>query len=169
MNGFFDAGQHRLRGRARRHRDDRELAAAGVRDDYWHGDRGHVQVIISDEHPSFFGRIFGQSIGHGYDRCGRGAATGKYEFALARCPEAEGCSTARVRGNSTITIFPAPGYTGHGGYVQVNSVAAGSSDDACTTSGSGALNINGAASLTAPKANVHGGCNGRQDSRAAGP
>lgn len=126
------------------------------------GMAGMVQVIISAEHDSFFGMIFGQS------RAGvttgavaaRQRGTTNTSSLIALKPD--GCDTARVRGNSTIKIYPAPGYTGPGGYVQINSdCGSNTADDKCSVSSTGALNINGTASLTAPKVNVYGGCSGK--------
>lgn len=127
------------------------------------GQPGMVQVIISAQHDSFFGRIFGQAratvtTGAVASRQ-RGNTNSNSLVALKR----DGCSTALVRGDSTITIFPAPGYTGDGGYVQVNSDCAqgtSTSDDNCSTSGEAALKINGGAVLIAPKVNVYGACKG---------
>ena len=74
----------------------------------------------------------------------------------------DGCDTARVRGNSNIHIYPVAGYSGPGGYVQVNSdCGTNTADDDCTTSSQGSLNINGTATLEAPKVNTHGGCTGK--------
>lgn len=133
----------------------------GAVTDYWHGDRGHVQVIISAKHDTFFGRIFGKSdatVTTGAVAARQRGNTNSHSL-IALKPT--GCDTAKVRGNSTITLYPAPGYTGDGGYVQVNSVCGtNTSDDLCQTSSQGGLNINGGAQLTAPQVNVHGGCSG---------
>lgn len=137
--------------------------------DYWHGDRGHVQVIISSRHPTFFGRIFGPgdaSVTTGAVAARQRGNTNSHSLIALKPTE---CDTARVRGNSTLTLYPAPGYTGDGGYVQVNSVCgSNTADDRCTTSSQGSLNINGGAILTAPRINVHGGCSG-PSGQPAGP
>ena len=137
--------------------------------DYWHGDRGHVQVIISSQHPTFFGRIFGAgdaTVTTGAVAARQRGNTNSHSLVALK---PTGCDTARVRGNSTLTLYAAPGYTGDGGYVQVNSVCGtNTADDICTTSSQGALNINGGAVLTAPKINVHGGCSG-PSSQPVGP
>ena len=72
------------------------------------------------------------------------------------------CSTAEVQGTALVHIYPKPGYTGAGGFVQVNSdCGTPTSDDNCGTSGGGgALDINGTADLYATKVNVHGSCKG---------
>lgn len=135
----------------------------GTVDDYWHGDRGHVQVIISSQHEVFFGRIFGLSeatVTTGAVAARQRGNTNSHSLISLK---PDGCDNAEVRGNSTIAIYPAPGYSGDGGYVQVNSnCGANTADDDCTN-GAGALNINGTASLSAPKVNVHGGCSGPSD------
>ena len=119
-----------------------------------------VQVIISDQHPSFFGRVLGQdrtTVTTGAVAARQRGNTNSHSLISLK---PDGCNTAEVRGNGRISIFPAPGYTGPGGYVQVNSdCGSNTSDDHCSN-GQGALNINGTASLKAPRVDVHGGCNG---------
>ncbi len=133
----------------------------GTVSDYWHGDRGHVQVIITARHDSFFGRIFGQSqatVSTGAVAARQRGNTNSHSL-IALKPE--GCGTAILHGTSTISLYPAPGYTGDGGYVQVNSsCGSNSANDDCHGSDDGALRFDGGAILTAPKVNVHGGCNG---------
>ena len=141
----------------------------GSVDDYWVGDRGHVEVLISSTHDSFFARIFGQDVARVETGAVAARQRGNTNSHSLIALKPEGCNTARVRGNSTITIYPAPGYTGPGGFVQVNSECGNSTaDDDCSTSSQGSLNINGGAVLTAPKVNVHGGCSGHS-SQPAGP
>lgn len=129
--------------------------------DYWHGDRGHVQVIITARHDSFFGGIFDQlnaTVTTGAVAARQRGNTNSHSL-IALKPE--GCGTGRIRGSSTVTLYPAPGYTGDGGYVQINSICGSSTaDDDCNVSATGALTIDGGATLTAPKINVHGGCTG---------
>ena len=162
MNGFFDAGNTSCAAEADGTTMRVNWPPTGSVDEFFLGDRGFVQVVISDGHPSFFARIFGQSSAIVTTDAVAARQRGNTNTSTLIALKPEGCSTARVRGNSTITIFPVAGYTGPGGYVHVNSDCAGvSADDACTTSGSGALDINGTASLVAPKTNVHGSCKGK--------
>ncbi len=160
-NGFFDTANTACTAESDGTTMTVNWPPQGSVSNYWHGDRGHVQVIISDRHDSFFGRIFGASdatVATGAVAARQRGNTNSHSL-IALKPT--GCGTARTHGNSTITIFPAPGYTGDGGYVQVNSKCGSSTaDDACSTSSSGALEINGGSILTAPKVNVHGGCSG---------
>lgn len=161
MNGFFDAGNTSCAAQADGTRMQVNWPPIGSVGDYWHGDRGHVQVIITASHDSFFGRIFGQSsatVSTGAVAARQRGNTNSHSL-IALKPE--GCGTARIRGTSTITLYRASGYTGDGGYVQVNSkCGSNTSDEACRTSDTGALTIDGGAVLTAPKVNVHGGCTG---------
>ena len=125
------------------------------------GQPGMVQVIISAQHDTFFGRIFGQSratvVTGAVASRQRGNANSSSLIAL----KPESCATARIHGNGTIKIYPTPGYTGPGGFVQINSDCGNSTaDDNCATSSQGALDVAGAAHLSAPQVNVHGGCKG---------
>lgn len=133
----------------------------GTVDDYWHGDRGHVQVIISAQHDSFFGRIFGQTRATVTTGAVAARQRGNTNSNSLVALKPTGCAVAKIHGNGTITIYPAPGYTGDGGYVQINSDCGNSTaDDNCATSSQGALDIAGTAVLSAPKVNDHGGCKG---------
>ena len=133
------------------------------------GHPGFVQVVLTRHRDTFFGSILGYpTIAVQTDAVAarqRGETNTHSLIAL----RPEGCGTAKVRGNGTIEVYPAPGYTGPGGFVQVNSDCGNStSDDNCTTSSQGGLDINGTAHLTAPKVNVHGGCKGHT-SEPTGP
>ncbi|HET7055700.1 MAG TPA: pilus assembly protein TadG-related protein [Thermomicrobiales bacterium] len=129
------------------------------------GDTGHVQVIITKNRDTFFSRVFGigrmtitaQAVAARV----RGAANTHSLIAL----KPDGCSTAEVQGTALVHIYPKPGYTGPGGFVQVNAnCGTPTSDDACGTSGgSGSLDVNGTADLYATKVNVHGSCKGSVD------
>ena len=161
MNGFFDAGNTACAPEADGTTMTVNWPPVGTVDDYWHGDRGHVQVIVSDQHSLFFGRIFGRST----DTVSTGAVAARQRgntnsnSLVALKPT--GCGTARTHGDGVIRIYPAPGYTGDGGYVQINSQCGSTtSDDNCQTSSTGALEINGTSVLSAPQVNVYGGCKG---------
>jgi len=127
----------------------------------FHGAPGTVQVILTREQDTFFGRILGigkltvaeQAVAQ---RQRRNTNT---HSLVALAPT--GCDTARVHGDASIYIYEGPGVDpGDGGFVQVNSdCGAPIGDNACDTSGGqGALDINGGAYLHAPKVNVHGSC-----------
>lgn len=135
----------------------------GTVDDYWQGDLGHVQVVISARHDLFFGRIFGQSSATVTTGAVAARQRGNTNSNSLVALKPDGCAVARTHGTATIRVYPGPGYTGDGGYVQVNSDCGSSTaDDNCETSSTGALNIAGGAVLSAPKVNVHGGCKGSE-------
>jgi hypothetical protein len=135
----------------------------GTVDDYWHGDPGHVQVSIASNHEVFFGRIFGQSSATVTTGAVAARQRGNTNSNSLIALKPDGCGTAKTHGTSTIRVYPAPGYTGDGGYVQVNSDCGNSTaDDNCATSSIGGLEIVGGAILSAPQVNVHGGCKGQE-------
>ena len=126
------------------------------------GNPGYVQVVITARHDSFFALIWGKGPATVTTQAIAARQRGNTNSNSLIALKPDGCDTARVRGNSTIQIYPVPGYSGPGGYVQVNSDCGNSTaDELCTTSSTGALNINGTALLSAPKVNVHGGCTGK--------
>ena len=125
------------------------------------GHAGFVQVIISRQQETFFGKILGQSsltVTTGAVAARQRGETNSHSL-IALSPT--GCNTANVHGSASVQIYPVDGVPpGSGGYVQVNSdCGSGTSDDTCTN-GTGALKIDGTALLTAPKVNVHGSCQG---------
>lgn len=126
------------------------------------GHTGHVQVIITKNRDTFFARILGISemtvAAQAVAARVLGAANTHSLVAL----NPDDCSTGEVQGNALVHIYPKPGYTGAGGFVQVNSgCGAPTSDDNCGPGGGGgALDINGTADLYATKVNVHGSCKG---------
>lgn len=119
---------------------------------------GHVQVIIRETHPSFFGRIL-----TGQDpsvETGAVAAntTGNSNTAslVALQTDCSGGSAGDVDGGGTLRIFPVNAGD-IGGYVHVNSPCGNSEDDDCTNGvGEAALSISG--TLRAPSVNVVGTC-----------
>jgi len=129
------------------------------------GHLGFVQVIISSQHDAFFSRIIGQSqitvTTAAVAARQRGETNTHTLIALAKT----GCSTGKIHGTGSVKIYPVPGYTGPGGYVQVNSDCdSGSSDDQCSA-GSGALKIDGTADLwVEQRINVHGSCQNKDPS-----
>ena len=161
MNGFFDESNVTCAPEPNGTAMTVNWPPVGTVSDYWHGDRGHVQVIISAKHQSFFGKVFDQldaTVTTGAVAARQRGNTNSHSLISLK---PDGCGTARLHGSSTITLYKAPGYTGDGGYVQVNSNCGNSTaDNSCNTSATGALTIDGGALLTAPKVNVHGGCTG---------
>ncbi|HEX4813538.1 MAG TPA: pilus assembly protein TadG-related protein [Nonomuraea sp.] len=129
------------------------------------GHTGHVQVVITKQRDSFFGRIFnaGRASVSAQAVAARVLGAANTHSLIALNPD--DCSTAEVQGTALVHIYPEPGYTGAGGFVQVNSdCGTPTSDDDCGTSGGGgAMDINGTADLYATKVNVHGSCKGSAD------
>lgn len=161
MNGFFAPGNTACASEA----DGTSLVVnwppTGSITDYWVGDLGHVQVIIGSTHETFFGRILGSARAAVSAGAVAARARGNHNSNSLISLKPDGCATAEVHGNGTISVYPASGYSGDGGYVQVNSnCGTNTSDDLCATSSQGALKIAGTAELTAPQVNVHGGCTG---------
>ncbi|MEO6060184.1 MAG: pilus assembly protein TadG-related protein [Candidatus Limnocylindria bacterium] len=124
---------------------------------------GMVQVIISREQETFFGRVIG--VGRLTVATDAVAARQRGETntnsLVALDPES--CNSANVHGTGSIEIYAVPGYEGLGGFVHVKSdCGSGTSDDDCSN-GTGALKIDGTATLIAPKVNVRGSCQGDFD------
>jgi hypothetical protein len=125
------------------------------------GQPGMVQVVVTAEHDVFFGRLFGQSRASVATGAVAARQRGNVNSNSLVALKPDGCSTAKTHGNGAIKIYPAPGYSGPGGYVQINSDCGNStSDDNCATSSIGALDVAGGSTLSAPQVNVHGGCKG---------
>lgn len=119
---------------------------------------GFVQVIIRDTHPSFFGRIFGQTVATVTTSAVAANTAGNANSAslVALQPVCEAGSAADVDGGGQVNIFPVdPSFDG--GYVHVNSPCGSSEDDVCENGvGQASLSISG--TLTAPYTNVNGSC-----------
>jgi hypothetical protein len=125
------------------------------------GQPGMVQVIVTAQHDAFFGRIFGQTRSTVATGAVASRQRGNVNSNALVALKPDGCGTAKTHGNGTIRIYPTPGYTGPGGFVQINSDCGSStSDDNCATSSQGALEVAGTSTLSAPQVNVHGGCKG---------
>lgn len=122
------------------------------------GRSGYVQVIIRSTHPSFFGRIFGQTEAAVTTSAVAANTAGNSNSSslVALQPECSGGSAADVDGGGEVHIFPV-NPTDIGGYVHVNSPCGGSTDDVCANgAGSAALSISGV--LRTPFAYVTGTC-----------
>jgi hypothetical protein len=123
-----------------------------------------VLVIVKESHPSFFGRIFGQSqatVTTGAVAA-RETVSANSNSLVALDPDS--CAAGRVHGNGDITIEavndPDTGAPYSGGYVHINSsCASGAFNDTCSN-GSGAFKHGGnaGAELTAPHIYIHGTC-----------
>lgn len=124
-----------------------------------------VQVIISAQHASFFGAIFGSqsaTVTTGAVAA-RESESANSNSLVALDPTS--CAAGKTHGNGDITIEPVenpatPGIPYSGGYVHINSSCNnGSYNDSCG-SGSGGFQLGGnaGASVTAPHMYIHGTC-----------
>ncbi len=124
------------------------------------GHAGYVQVKISREQSTFFARVLGWSAVTVTEQAVAARQRGETNTHSLIALNPTDCNTGNVHGTATVKIYPIPGYTGPGGYVQVNSdCGSATSDDDCSN-GQGALKIDGTALLQAPKTSVHGSCQG---------
>lgn len=127
------------------------------------GQQGYVQVIISKQHPSFFGRIFGQSFATVRTQAIAARKQGSADTASLRVEDPSSCASMKVHGTALLHVYARPGVTEPGGFVYVNSnCASNTSDDDCDN-GTGALKIDGTAGMWAPKTNVVGSCQSTSD------
>lgn len=122
---------------------------------------GRVEVVIRESHPSFFGRIFGQSAATVTSSAVASNKEGDANANSLVALDPETCKSGGVSGNNTkIIIEPVtPGTPG--GYVHVNSDCSNGSspDTTCSDTGDGALRIDGSgANITSPHVFVHGTC-----------
>lgn len=122
------------------------------------GRDGFVQVVITETHPSFFGRIFGLTA----DTVATGAVAANTagnsnsSSLVALQDTCTGGAAGNVSGGGTVNIFPTNGAT-TGGYVHVNSPCGNSTDNVCENGvGNSALQISG--TLVTPYAYVVGSC-----------
>ena len=123
-----------------------------------------VLVVIRDTHPSFFGRIFGQSEATVTTGAvaSRETVSANSNSLVALDPES--CAAGKLHGNGDITIEPVvnpdTGVPYSGGYVHVNSsCATGSYNNTCSN-GSGAFHQGGnaGAEIISPHIYIHGTC-----------
>jgi hypothetical protein len=128
------------------------------------GNAGMVEVVITAEHPSFFGRFFGRLTASvtTYAVAARESTSANSNSLVALDPES--CGAGKIHGNGTVTIEPVvnpeSGEPYNGGYVHVNSSCAGGEfDDACSNGG-GAFQQGGNAgsTITAPHIYIRGTC-----------
>ena len=123
-----------------------------------------VLVVIRDDHPSFFGRMFGQefaSVATGAVAA-RETQSANSNSLVALDPDT--CGAGHVHGNGTINIEPVEnpdtGDPFSGGYVHVNSSCDGGTFDDDCGSGSGGFHHGGNAGaiLNAPHMYINGTC-----------
>ena len=166
-NGFFDG-------------DDEDCSAATATPDpelevLWPPSGPHagqfagrpemVLVVIRGQHPSFFGRLFGQEMA----TVSTGAVAAKEtqsanSNSLVALDPRDTCGAGKTNGNGTITIEPVDnpetGEPFSGGYVHINSACdQGVYDDACGPGG-GAFQLSGnaGAGVFAPHMYMNGTC-----------
>ena len=123
------------------------------------GSLGKVEVILGRQHHSFLAGIVGITrIGVASSAVAAFDDGPSNSSSLIALDDTGACSTGKTHGTGDITIHPVvPGTDG--GYIHLNSTcASGSPDGACTTSGTGALNIDGSGTVTAPHTYVVGTC-----------
>lgn len=117
-----------------------------------------VEVVISRTNQSFFAGALGIRTfpvsANAVAAFSGGNSNGSSLIALDKTGS---CATAKVHGTGDILIHPiVPGTDG--GYIHVNSTCAdGAPDDICDN-GSGALKVDGTATITAPQTYVTGSC-----------
>jgi hypothetical protein len=129
------------------------------------GNDGMVQVVIRENHPSFFGRVFGRDVATVTTSAvaAREQTSANSNSLVALHPDA--CAAGKTHGNGTVTIQPAvnpeTGTPYNGGYVHVNSTCnpGGTYDNACSN-GSGAFKQAGSAGtrIVAPMIFINGTC-----------
>lgn len=124
------------------------------------GQPGHVQVIIRDRHPLFFGRIFGsdEAVVTTSATAANTAGNANSSSLVALKPSCPGGASGQISGGGTVRIFPATGVPpGTGGSVHVNANCGTSMDDICDN-GVGASDLHISGRLEASYASVVGSC-----------
>jgi hypothetical protein len=161
-HGFFDADDASCSSA----RGTGDLYVGTPREGDHVGDTGMVEVYINDDHPVFFGRIFGQSSAYVSTMAvaangGTGVGNPNANALVAFDPVS--CGAGQINGNGEVNITNLS-ESGPGGFVYVNSLCGieppgGSADDVCNNSGTGGLVMNGnPSSLTTEKVYVRGTC-----------
>jgi hypothetical protein len=123
-----------------------------------------VLVVIRDEHPSFFGQIFGREVASVATGAVAARETESANSSSLVALDPTTCGAGHVHGNGTINIEPVvnpdTGDPYSGGYVHVNSACAGGALDNDCGSGNGAFHHGGNAGavLNAPHMYIHGTC-----------
>ena len=122
------------------------------------GISGHVQVIVRDTHPSFFGRIFSGAdpVVSTSAVAANTSGDSNSSSLVALQTDCSAGSAGDVDGGGEVRIFPVGAVT-EGGYVHVNSPCGASTDDQCGN-GVGASSLSISGELTAPFVYVSGAC-----------
>ncbi len=110
------------------------------------GGQDYVQVVISAEHPSFFGRLFGQTTATVTTSAVAANANGDSNpYALVALDPGNYCGAGKISGSGHTTEFK----VSVGGDVHVNSTCGSSetADGTCTISSGGALRMDGGGEL----------------------
>jgi Flp pilus assembly protein TadG len=129
----------------------------------YQGHSGFVQVVIGRQQETFFGKVIGRAFITVVSDAVAARQRGETNTHSLVALDPESCSAAKVHGTGFVRIYPVPGYSGPGGYVQVNSECGTAVGDDDCANGTGALKIDGTAGLYAPKTNVHGSCQSNSD------
>lgn len=124
------------------------------------GRAGFVQVVISETHPTFFGRIYGQSEARVTTSAVAAWTTGESNSSSLVALDPRGCdaiseATAKFSGGGTVVISPVvdpddpAGNPYEGGWVHINSSCDTTGQDNICGSGSGksALKVSGGGTL----------------------
>jgi hypothetical protein len=147
-------------------RDDGDLYVGTPRSGDYAGQAGYVEVYINEEHPVFFGRIFGQNaafVSTTAVAANGGTGVGNVNANSLVALDPVSCGAGQINGNGEVNITNLSG-TGPGGFVYVNSICGidppgGSADDACNNSATGGFTMNGnPSSLTTEQVYVRGTC-----------
>lgn len=124
------------------------------------GRDGFVQVTITSTHPSFFGKILGQTTAVVATSATAANTAGNSNSSSLVALKNTGCTggaAGNVNGGGTVNIFPANTTVDNGGYVHVNQQCGSSSDNVCANGvGNSSLQISG--TLITPYAYVGGSC-----------
>jgi hypothetical protein len=128
------------------------------------GNDGMVQVVITEQHASFFGRIFGRETATVASSAvaAREQTSANSNSLVALHPDQ--CAAGKTHGNGTVTIDPVvnpeTGVDYNGGYVHVNSTCNNGTFNNSCSNGSGAFKQGGNAGTTivAPMIYINGTC-----------
>lgn len=128
------------------------------------GQMDKVEVSISRTHRSFFAGALGIPAFPVTTSAVAAFSDGNSNSSsLIALDKTGACATGKVHGDGNVTIHPIVEGT-DGGYIHINSTCAtGPPDVACNVSGSGALMVDGTATITAPHTYVTGTCKGQPE------
>jgi hypothetical protein len=148
--------------------DDRLQVSAPPRSGPYAGRGGFVQVVISDTHPSFFGRLLGNEVATVTTGAVAANTAGNSNSNSLIALRPDGCDTGMIQGTggggAKVSIIPAlddGGLPYDGGYVYSNSEcpAGVASALAACGGGSGSVKVSGSnSSLIAPRIYTVGTC-----------